>query len=200
MKLNPVILIIIIIAAVYIGLNINDEQVSTINSDNEKSDEIINSKENTGLTPKYFMDYLSKNNFKVSPVFRGTTSDIYSGKTLLSNSNIEVQVDVYHERESNEVLLVEVNITALGYVDHPNQKEVEELVNKVANGYFIPFAKIPYKGSEPEAAEQWVKSNLLTSYSIEPKEKTSTKIGPATFNIYGNPLFRTLEIDFGFAD
>lgn len=199
MKLNPIILFIVIATAIYIGLNINNEQVNQINL-NGNNEETIKGKEQTGLTPKYFMDYLSKNNFEIFPVFRGTTSDIYSGRTFLSDSKIEVQVDVYHERESDEVLLIEVNITAVGYVNHPDQKGAEDLVNKVAEGYFIPFAKIPYNGSDPEAAEQWVKSNLLSSYSVEPKGKTSTVIGPATINIYGNPLFRTLEIDFGFAE
>ena len=100
-------------------------------------------------------------------------------KISLSDSNIVVQVDVYHERSSGEVLLVETNIDASGYVLHPNQKEVEDLVNQVASNYFVPLAQIPYNASEPDVAGQWVNTNLLNSYDDEPKEKTSTKIGPA---------------------
>ena len=95
---------------------------------------------------------------------------------------------------------METNIDASGYVLHPNQKEVEDLVNQVASNYFVPLAQIPYNASEPEIAGKWINANLLNSYDDEPKEKTSAKIGPATINIYGNPLFRTLEMDFGFAN
>ena len=207
MKLNPVILIIVVALAIYIGINSNGGQSSATTDEIEttnlpKEKEMIEQAQvqSSGLTPNYLMNTLSENGFEILPKFKGTTCDIYTGKMKISDSNVIVQVDVYHERSSGEVLLVETNIDASAYVDHSNQKEVEDLVNKVANNFFIPLASIPYKGSEPEAAGTWVKSNLLTSYSVEPKEKTSTKIGPATINIFGNPLFRTLEIDFGFAD
>ena len=117
-------------------------------------------------------------------------------KISLSDSNIVVQVDVYHERSSGEVLLVETNIDASGYVLHPNQKEVEDLVNQVASNYFVPLAQIPYNAPEPDVAGQWVNTNLLNSYHDEPKEKTSTKIGPALLismeTLYSEPWKWTL--------
>ena len=71
---------------------------------------------------------------------------------------------------------METNIYASGYILHPNQKEVEDLVNQVASNYFVPLAQIPYNASEPEIAGQWINANLLNSYDDEPKEKTSAKI------------------------
>lgn len=210
MKLNPVILIIVIAFAVYIGFDIKNGQIEPIanqsnvpNSAAESPNKNIvkqNSRNISGITPEYLMTYLKENKFEILPVFTGATCDIYSGKTYISDSKIEIQVDLYHERSSGEVLLVETNIDASGYITYANQLEVEELINKVASNYFIPLASIPYQGSEPDKAGKWVNSNILTSYSEEPKDKTSTKIGPATINIFGNPLFRTLEIDFGFAE
>jgi len=210
MKLNPVILIIVIALAVYIGLDIKNGQIKPIanqvnipNSATESPNKNIikqKSKNISGITPEYLMNYLKENKFEILPVFTGATCDIYTGKTSISESKIEIQVDLYHERSSGEVLLVETNIDASGYIYHSNQREVEELINKVVSNYFIPLASIPYQSSEPDKASQWVNSNILTSYSEEPKDKTSTKIGSATINMFGTPLFRTLEIDFGFAE
>jgi hypothetical protein len=205
MKLNPVILLIVIALAVYIGLDIKNGQIKPIVNDGYKpvsTTETPNKKlgKQTGITPEYLMNYLSENEFEILPVFTGATCDIYTGKISLSDSKIEVRVDLYHERSSGEVLLVETNIDASSYIAYANQIEVEELVNEVARSYFIPLANIPYQGSEPDKAGQWVNSNILTSYADEPKDKTSTKIGPATINIFGNPLFRTLEMDFGFGE
>src|SRR5690606_5164843 len=126
------------------------------------------------------------------------TSDIYTAKYTIPDSQILVQVDVYFERSSQQVLLIESNIDASWYITETNQKYYEEYVNKAANNYFSAFASLPYAGSEPDVATEWVQSNILTSYSSEPKERTSTSIGPATINIFGSPLVRTLEIDFGF--
>lgn len=84
------------------------------------------------------------------------------------------------------------------YVNHSQQKQVLSMVNEVTESYFVHFVKIPYSGSDPEKAGEWVISKLPTSFNFDADEKTTTKIGPATLNIYGTPLMRFLEIDFGY--
>lgn len=204
MKVRHVILFLVVISAIYIGLNINNESFNYSSADsNEK---IVKNhvpaqeseEKKTSLSPTYIMDYLKGNGFEISPTFSGTTSDIYTAKYTIPDSQILVQVDVYFERSSQQILLIESNIDASWYITETNQKYYEEYVNKAANNYFSAFASLPYAGSEPNVAIEWVQSNILTSYSSEPKERTSTSIGPATINIFGSPLFRTLEIDFGF--
>lgn len=52
MKLDPIILIIVVILAVYIGLNINNEQSSTISSDENKTLEAKNIKNEKSINRK----------------------------------------------------------------------------------------------------------------------------------------------------
>lgn len=144
------------------------------------------------------MEHLQKNGFEILPVTAGTTTDIHTGTLDLNNSNFVVLVDVYFERSSQKILLIETNIDGSAYIDHPDQSEVENTANKIAENYFVPIAKIPFKEPEENEAGEWVKANIHSSYSTDPKEKTSTQVGAATINIFGNPLMRTLEIDFGF--
>ena len=198
MKINPIILVIVIISAVYIGLKVNDTQKNSISY--ETKDNIKKVSTSPNLSPEYIMDYLSENGFDILPIYKGTRSDIFSGVMSISDSNIQIQVDVYQERSSNKILLIETNIDASSYYSTTNQKEIENIVNEVAKNFFVPLVQMPYDGSNPEKAANWVDSKILTSYSDKPKEKTSTKIGPATINIFGDQYFRTLEIDFGFAE
>jgi hypothetical protein len=265
MKLNPTILTFVVIAALYVGIQINEdnesysqsEEVSTVENQEatlKETDETNDSKakettenkqakseettekpakettavkaseskeikaketkkstqseekvkkeeiKSSGLTPEYFEKYLSENGFTMSPVFKGEMSDIYSGKMKVGDTEALIQVDIYHDRKKKEVLLVEVTIDGSYYVSHPNQKKAEELVTKIADSFYVTFAGIPYKTSSPEEAQAWVKSHIHDSYAVEPKEKTSKEFGLATMNIYGNPLMRFLEIDFGYAD
>lgn len=79
-----------------------------------------------------------------------------------------------------------------------NQQEATNIVTQVANSYFVPLAAFPYNTSNPQQASDWVKSQIRTSFSDQPKEKTRKIIGIASINIFGTPLLRTLEIDFGF--
>lgn len=201
MKINPIILIIVIISGIYIGLKINDTQFNSMSSDTKSTkDKIEKVSSSPNLSPEFIMDYLSENGFDILPIYKGTRSDIYSGAMSISDSDIKIQVDVYQERSSDKILLIETNIDAISYYSTTNQKEIENVVNEVASKFFVPLVQMPYDGSNPEKAAKWVDSKILTSYSEKPKEKTSTKIGTATINIFGDQYFRTLEIDFGFAD
>jgi hypothetical protein len=265
MKLNPTILTFVVIAALYVGFQINEDNESDSQSEEaytietkeetiEETDETNDSQaketnenrqakseetaeksatetksvkatetkekkaketkkstqseekvkkeeiKSSGLTPEYFEKYLSENGFTMSPVFNGKMSDIYTGKMKVGDTEALIQVDIYHDRKKKEVLLVEVTIDGSYYVSHPNQKKAEELVNKIADSFYVTFAGIPYKTSSPEEAQEWVKSHIHDSYAVEPKEKTSKEFGLATMNIYGNPLMRFLEIDFGYSD
>ena len=129
MKLTHVILIFVIASALYVGLKLNSTELIPVahNDTNTVSRTEIEQKPKnlSGINPDYLMNFLSENGFDIIPVFAGATCDIYTGKLLLSDSNILVQVDVYHERSSSEVLLIETNIDASGYITHPNQLEVE---------------------------------------------------------------------------
>lgn len=216
MKLNPYILLFIVILGVGIGLSINGKlpNIATmISSVKDEYNNIVNPVDpstteatpvtstlegsTTNITPEYVMDFLEKNDFSIKPVYHGKTTDIYGAELDVPNTLITVSVDVYEERSTKKVLLIESNIDTFRYTNY-NVKQLENLVNQVANHYFVAFAKIPYYGSKPSVAGQWVKKNILTSYDEQPKDKTRTKIGPAQINIFGDPLFRTLEIDFGF--
>ncbi|MED4454177.1 hypothetical protein [Metabacillus fastidiosus] len=186
MKLNPVVLMIVLASAVFIGLNINSERLGIAFERNEEKAPV--------LSPEYLVDYLSKNGFYILPVSKKEKYDIYRGEKSLHDSNIVVQVEIHYERVSEKALVVKADIDASRYKNYGNQKEVENLVNQVAGTYFVQLARIPYDGLEPEAAGKWVYSNLLTSYSDDLKEKTGTKIGEAVISMSGNRLHRTLEI------
>ena len=202
MKAHLIILIIVIISAVYVGLNITNSPVTPSNSAEEEDLfqlEVPQQTETTSpIDPHYVMDYLDSIGFVVSPVFDGATTDIYTAKYTIPDSYIQIQVDVYFERSSQQVLLVESNIDASWYVTETNQQYYEDYVNEAALSLFSSFVTIPYEGSNPDMAREWVEANILTSYSKALPEKTSTIIGPATINLFGSPLLRTLEIDFGF--
>lgn len=204
MKAQHIILFLVIISAVYIGLNINNESLfsSYISEEDSSSQEVASPQQTPEITspidPSYIMDYLESVGFVISPVVDGATSDIYTAKYTIPDSYIRVQVDVYFERSSQQVLLVESNIDASWYGTETNQQHYEDQVNKVALNFFGSFATLPYTNSNPDAAQKWVESNIATSYSSDLLGKTSTIIGPATINLFGSPLLRTLEIDFGF--
>ncbi|MDW2876490.1 MULTISPECIES: hypothetical protein [Bacillaceae] len=206
MKLNPYILLLVVAAAIYIGININEESLlqteinktSTHAKQAAQKTAVKSIQDTPDISPEHIMEHLQKNGFEILPISAGKTTDIYTGTMALNNSNFVLQVDVYFERSSQKVLLIETNIDASAYIDHPDQSEVENTVNKMAENYFIPIAKIPFKGTEENEAGEWVKANIHNSYSNATKEKTSTQVGAATINIFGNPLMRTLEIDFGF--
>ncbi|ETP70346.1 hypothetical protein G159_02115 [Planococcus glaciei CHR43] len=204
MKVHFVILFLVIISAAYIGLNITNQPV-TSPSPTEGDSQIlqeVSPQQSPDITspidPSYVMDYLESIGFILSPVFEGDTTDIYTAKYTIPDSHIGVQVDVYFERSSQQVLLIESNIDASWYVRETDQQYYEDYVNKAARNLFGSFATLPYVGSNPEAAREWVESNIITSYSTELPGKTTTIIGPATINLFGSPLLRTLEIDFGF--
>lgn len=198
-KLNPIIILIAIVIGVYIGfstkkqISSQDEMLSENRESESSSQEALPSDYTEDL-----MQYLSENEFEILPVFRGATSNIYTAKKILGDSKVLVQLDVYVERKSNKILLIETIIDASHYVNHPQQKQVLNMVNEVTESYFSHFVKIPYNGSNPEKASEWVISKLPTSFNFDADEKTTTKIGPATLNIYGTPLMRFLEIDFGY--
>ncbi|MFD1863041.1 hypothetical protein [Planococcus chinensis] len=202
MKLQYIILFLVIISAVYVGLNISYQPVNLFESDEEEDSfqqEVPQQAETTSpIDPHYVMDYLDSIGFVVSPVFDGATTDIYTAKYTIPDSYVQVQVDVYFERSSQQVLLIESNVDASWYSTETNQQYFEEYVNETALSLFSSFVTIPYKGSNPDMAREWVESNILTSYSTALPGKTSTIIGPATINLFGSPLLRTLEIDFGF--
>ncbi|KAB7671667.1 hypothetical protein [Bacillus sp. B1-b2] len=209
MKLNPYILSIVIILGILVGLSTNLDTESKSNealsvSNDSESTTSANEQEiveeiKTGLTPDYVMDYLSNNGFSISPVYRGETTDIYRGEIKPGNTELMITVDLYYKRESEDIVLIETNIDGSYYVNY-NQTKVEDLVTEAAQKYFIPLVAMPYKTSDPDQAKEWVKLHISDSYSHEPKDKTTTTIGIGTINIYGNPIFRTLELDFGFVD
>jgi hypothetical protein len=202
LKKNSFILLVVI-AGIVVGLQINkqndilpiDTEISVIQEKN-----VVSNGMSTGLTPRYLIDYLTKNGFLVSPVEKGKMSDIYSANMNVGNTNIVIYVDIYHERNSDQIKLIETTLDGSYYVTSENQEEAEELVTKVATNYLIPLASLPYRTSKPEEAKEWVRNNISDSYDDEPKEKTTTKIGLCTFSIYGNPLMRTFEMDFGYSD
>lgn len=204
MKAQHVILFLVIISAVYIGLNINNGSLtpSYISEEESPTQEVAPpqqvSETTSPIDRSYVMDYLESVGFVISPVFDGATTDIYTANYTIPDSYIRVQVDVYFERSSQQVLLVESNIDASWYVTETNQQYYEDYVNKAALNLFGAFATLPYTGSNPDAAKEWVESNIIASYSSDLPGKTSTTIGPATINLFGSPLLRTLEIDFGF--
>ena len=204
MKAQHVILFSVIIAALYIGLNINNGSVNPLYTFEEKSptQEVTSSKQppetTSPIDPTYVMDYLESAGFVISPVFEGATTDIYTAKYTIPDSYVRVQVDVYFERSIQQVLLIESNIDASWYITETNQQYYEDYVNEAALNLFGSFSALPYTGSDSDAAREWVESNIITSYSTELSGKTSTIIGSATINLFGSPLLRTLEIDFGF--
>ncbi|WP_144697724.1 hypothetical protein [Fictibacillus phosphorivorans] len=127
-------------------------------------------------------------------------SDIYTAKLNVGNTNVVIYVDIYLERKSDQVKLIETTIDGSYYVTTSNNKEAEQFVTKVATNFLVPFAALPYNTSRPEEAEKWVKAHITDSYDHEPKEETSKKIEMGTLNIYGNQLMRTFEMDFGYGD
>lgn len=202
MKAHFIILILVVISAVYIGLNITYQPVNLSDSAEEENSfqQAVpqQAKTSSPIDPHYVMDYLDSIGFVVSPVFDGATTDIYTARYTIPDSYIQVQVDVYFERSSQQVLLVESNIDASWYITETNQQYFEDYVNEAALSLFSSFVTLPYEGSNPDMAREWVESNILSSYSTDLPGKTSTIIGPATINLFGSPLLRTLEIDFGF--
>ncbi|MFD2214966.1 hypothetical protein [Metabacillus endolithicus] len=213
MKLNPAILSIVVIAAVIVGLQLNGtsivsleettniEENKSTNTNSAETKTSNNTTENptsSGLTPEFFEKFYSQNNFDILPVYSGTSSDIYPAQII--HDDIEVHFDAYHNRKTDEILLIEVNIDGSYYYNHTNQQEVEDYITNLAETYFVGMAAIPYRTSTPDEAKEWVRSHIKDSYAVEPKEKTSKKFGNATINVYGSPLFRTLEIDFGYAE
>ena len=204
MKVNPYILFVLILAAILLSLKMNDALPLPIQVDDKQLtpttelNSVDKIESSSGLTPEYFMKFFSENGFTVLPVFAGKTSDIYTGKVIVDDTNIEFRIDVYYERSSKEILLIEGIIDGSYYVNSPNENEVVELLDKAANSYFGSLASLPYTTSKPNDAESWIKNSIIKSYSREPKEKMSQQFGLATINIYGTPLLRTLEIDFGF--
>jgi len=207
MKLHPLILLIVIIVAVIVGMNAKDisfsellenEDLQVRESAEASTSANTASSNSSGLTPEYFTKFFKDNNFKVLPVYKGNTSDIYTGKLDVEETNIEVRLDVYYERSSKEVLLIESTIEGIYYMDYHNQQEAIDLVNKVAEHYFGVFASIPYHSSSPAEAESWIKDHIKESYAETRVDELSKQFGLANFNTYGTPLVRTLEIDFGF--
>ncbi|MED4400462.1 hypothetical protein [Metabacillus fastidiosus] len=87
MKLNPVVLMIVIASAVFIGLNINSERLGIAFERNEEKAPV--------LSPEYLVDYLSKNGFYILPVSKKEKYDIYRGEKSLHDSNIVVQVEIH---------------------------------------------------------------------------------------------------------
>jgi hypothetical protein len=207
MKINYWILSFVVIAAVYVGLNLNYSANTTASKEVESTDNLNDStvkitsekphRKSSGLTPEYLTEYLEKIGFTNQGIFTGKTTDIYSFDTFAGNSKVQVSVVFYFERETREILLIETTIDGSNYLGH-DQKEATNLVNKVADTYFVPLAAFPYKTSNPQLASDWISSQITTSFSDQPKEKTRKVIGIASINIFGSPLLRTMEMDFGF--
>jgi hypothetical protein len=203
LKKQSINIFLVIVIGIFVGLQVDIKDNPTKVDNEIFSDESMKDKETeitTGLTPKYLIDFLSENGFTVSPVDKGKMSDIYTAKMKVGNTNIVVYVDIYHERKSNQIKLIETTIDGSYYITYSNQKEAEQLVTKVATNYLVPLASIPYHTSKPEEAKNWVKTHIPNSYAQEPKEKTSTKFGLGSLNIYGTPLMRTFEMDFGYGE
>jgi hypothetical protein len=197
----------VVIAAVYVGLNLNysantnasKEVASTENANNHiaKTSSEKPHRKSSGLTPEYLTKYLTTNGFTDQGIFTGKTTDIYSFDTYAGNSKVQVSVVFYFERETQEILLIETTIDGSNFLAY-DQKKATDLVNKVAKTYLVPLAAFPYKTSNPQLASEWINSQITTSFSEQPKEKTRKVIGIASINIFGSPLLRTMEMDFGF--
>ncbi|WP_046178625.1 hypothetical protein [Domibacillus tundrae] len=209
MKLHFFILPIVVLAALYIGFDATNKQnvsseIATkqaLSLESEEENQANEQKTDTNdpqLDPTMLVDFFVENDYTASPIFTGETCDIYTVKNTYEN--VQVQVDIYYERKTEKVVLVESNVDGSYYFAHPDQEGAEKLVTQVANSIFVPLAKLPYNTAKPEEAAEWVQSHIDDSYAVEPKEKTSNHVGLATINIFGSPLFRTLELDFGFAN
>lgn len=200
-KLNPLIVLIVIFLGIIVGAVINKDASlkasSAFHMDAYYGKKGQENHHIAGLTPNYVMEYLEENGFSINPVYSDTKADIYTAKIIPDHTNVIVQVDVYYERTRKEIILIETNIDGRNHIEDPDIKKAVELVTDVANTYFFLVAAIPYDSNQ---MEEWVKLHITGSYFQTPKVKTSARIGMGTINILGDPLFRTLELDFGYTD
>ncbi|MFD1037799.1 hypothetical protein ACFQ3N_05165 [Virgibacillus byunsanensis] len=191
MNLKFIIIVVGIITVIVIGLNVIN---NTILFEDSVDEEEINLEADNGLTPEYLMDYLSENNFNISPVSSKENYDVYAAKRYVGDIDVTVQVDVYYDRERDKVLLIKSTIDGSYYEDYDNPQVVEQMVTEITKEYLEALISFPYNSSEPERARDWLETHVASAYNDS--NEMSVDIGLATIHLSGSSLVRVMEMDF----
>jgi hypothetical protein len=133
-----------------------------------------------GLSSSSTLTYLSKSGFQCGqPLpFNDIFNKIFCEKTMSESS----MVAWVFTTKDNSVYLIDANISQLS---NPS--------DDIAVKGLLTIAGLPYEGSQPDLAYQWI-AITMPKLSGEPADIKETSLAGIRFRLYGTPSDRSLEI------
>lgn len=135
----------------------------------------------TGVTPAYLQVMLEEQNFECEVVYAPTDTDPYYKWEC-------------RREDSSKSLLLEIWSTSFGFINLVRTRIIQYGTpeDNVAINYLGFIATLPYDGSNPQQAREWIEETLPTLTGDGDVRETT--IGGVRFSLYGNDQNISLKI------
>lgn len=134
-----------------------------------------------GLSPDEIKINMEKRGFECDLEYEAIPSDPYYKWNCRKETSLELMLVDYWSTSITTVDLVRASINQFGIPD-----------DNISINFLALMATLPYDGSNPEQARDWVASNLPTIKSAG--DVIEMEIGDVKFQLYGIPSARSLKI------
>lgn len=118
---------------------------------------------------------------------QGTTGNYYYYGEKTVRKGVKIICQIYPEEDSLLIDFADFIVDASGGIGIVSKSTI----NEIAKNYLGYCATVPYDGSKPLEAKQWVINNIV---NIKQGEVLSKTIGKVKFELFGTAYIKTLRI------